>query len=201
MIVPRNLINIKYFNGKPFLKIFYQFTNSSSDFFNENDDFELINERNKFSILKHIDDRFKYNDYFEFLLEYPSLEGFNNWKQKIFPTKAEDPNSIGYLKENDSCTWEGKEWGGLFKSSNFNASYLEGSVNTSLYWYTIGSKKSYMVENFFPGPCFLESEGIKVQNVLLHIYIPPNIYKKLFNFTCYLKNKLNIILFIIILVL
>ena len=90
MIIPRDLITVKFHEGRPFLKIFYQFTNVSSDYFHENDDFEYINEKNKFSIIKYINLQFKYNGCYEFLLEYPSVEGYNRWKQRLFPTETDE---------------------------------------------------------------------------------------------------------------
>ena len=201
MIIPRDLITVKFHEGRPFLKIFYQFTNVSSDYFHENDDFEYINEKNKFSIIKYINLQFKYNGYYEFLLEYPSVLGYNRWKQRLFPTETDDPSSIGYLSDSCSCSWTGRHWGGLFKSSRPQYTYLEGSALDDRYWYSIGAKMRYDKDYYFAGPVLPGENAVIVQQVLLYVFMPPQVYKQLFMLTNTIKTNINIriLLFIMIL--
>ena len=191
MIIPRDLVTVKFHDGRPFLKIFYQYTNSSSDFFQPDDDFEFINTRNKFSIFKYINHEFKYNGYYEFLLEYPSVDGYNRWLQSVFPTETNDSSAIGYLETKSSCSWTGKYWGGLFKSSVPTYTYLEGSTDSEKFWFAIGSKKFFDQESYFPGPGVFGDDGIIVQQVNLYIFTPPHIYNQLFMPTFIYKFQID----------
>ena len=57
------------------MKIFYQKIKNEEEFLH-------CEEENKYSILEFISYEFKEDGYYEFLLEYPKISGYNDWKQK-----------------------------------------------------------------------------------------------------------------------
>ena len=69
---------------------------SQGDYFSLND-----NERNPlwcdkpnlYSIMGEINDRFKIDGKYEFLLEYPSRQGFNRWRQTFSPNDVKETTS------------------------------------------------------------------------------------------------------------
>ena len=73
------------------LRILYHNT-ANNEYFNDSNDALLsLNNQNKYSILKYLPyvHTYQYRK-FEFLLEYPGLNGFNRWKQTSNPTKNSD---------------------------------------------------------------------------------------------------------------
>ena len=158
---------------KRWLKIFYH-DSSNKNWFTSDEELLHCNEEDKYSIFEYISPDFKINDYYEFLLEYPGLSGYNNWKQKILPTQAFESitTDIGYTcepEEGCSCQWTIKSWKGLKRSSKTSYSFIDGS-QSSEYWFTIGAKMAYKSQNKFPGP------GETVTNVSLWIRVPPKLF-------------------------
>ena len=182
-MIPKDLITIKYFLGKPWLKLFYQFVTTSVDYFeNDEEDFLFHNTRTKFSIFKYIDTKFKYEGFYEFLLEYPSVDGYNHWRQGVFPLdddEASGNTDINYNQNGYSCSWTGKDWNGLRRSSMTANAFLDGS-DSSRHYYEIGVKGMYHEELTFPGPGKSEDDYYLVSQVLLWILIPPHLYSKMF---------------------
>ena len=182
MLLKKKDLKFKIDHGKKWLKIFYH--NSINDeWFNTDEEFFYCTEDNKYSIFEYITNEFKIEGFYEFLLEYPSVDGYNNWKQKIFPTEAfESLNSdITYscsTEEGLFCSWTGKSWKGLTRSSESSSSVLDGSFSTKNYWFTIGSKKYYNTPKKFPGPAGgnAGSEGTTVSEVYLWIRVPSNLF-------------------------
>ena len=132
--------------GKRWLKIFYHdVTEGTKYYFQSDDEVLLSNTPQKFSILGLITPEFKIGEYYEFLLEYPGIDGYNNWKQKLFPRDVEESlnTDSGYtcaVSEGCSCSWTGTYWKGLARSSFTSNTFLDGSFNTGHWWFAIGAK-------------------------------------------------------------
>ena len=112
----------------------------------------IISER-KYSILSEVQE-WPHSGKYEFLLQYPELEGYNRWKQTNFPLSEayyQGKQEVeGY--ENVSITWTTRQWAGLQNSTG--CSLLEGSISVTNWYYAIGTKKDcagYGV-NSMPGP-------------------------------------------------
>tara|TARA_B110001450_G_scaffold46575_1_gene43270 strand:- start:376 stop:1515 length:1140 start_codon:yes stop_codon:yes gene_type:complete len=90
----------------------------------------------KYSILNEIDNLKSATDY-EFRLHYPNSNKTNHWKQTFDPRSGS--SSIrpvqGYVPISIDMT--GENWGGLEKSGG--QTFLDGSVNSGNWWYSIGS--------------------------------------------------------------
>ncbi len=112
----------------------------------------------KYSILSKLDE-LKSNAPYEFRLHYPSLGLTNHWSQTFNPRSGSSSTRpvAGYTAISIDMT--NSNWGGLELSGG--NTYLDGSVNSSNWWYSIGSVSPY--GGSMPGP------GSIVSNVQLFI--------------------------------
>ena len=101
----------------------------------------------KFSILGDLDSTYQKEGKFEFLLRFPNnttfQNGFNRWKQSSNPTTSA---VSGY--EAIDISWTSNLWGGL--EYNGNQALMDGSVNSSNWFYAIGARTAY--GGAIPGP-------------------------------------------------
>ena len=179
--------HFKYFLKKRWLKIFYHNTTGGQQFFFQSDDEVLWSHTpQKYSILGLISDKFKINEYYEFLLEYSEIEGFNNRKQKIFPRDVLESmkQESGYTcdpSEGCSCSWIGKYWKGLSRSFTSSSYYLDGSFDNDNWWYAIGAKTGSFNHLGFPGPVYEGyMDGIFVHEATLWLRCSDMIYHSFF---------------------
>lgn len=97
---------------------------------------------NKYSILSKLDE-LKSNAVgpYEFRLHFPSLGLTNHWSQTFDPRSGASTTRpvLGYTAINISMTQS--FWGGLELSGG--NTYLDGSVNSGNWWYSIGSINPY----------------------------------------------------------
>ena len=136
---------INKYNAK-WLKIFYH--NSSSQIFFKNSEEALnCNTFHKYSILNEINNNFLINNKFEFLLEYPELNGYNRWVQNTNPINQTDSIIPGY--NGIHIDWSGVSWGGLARSSSIHT-LLDGSTNS--WYFAIGAFTYQPTPDKFPGP-------------------------------------------------
>lgn len=136
----------KVFNDSWFL-IFHH--DATHGMFHSKEQAKYSLDPNKFSLLKRIDDSFKIDGSFEFLLMYPNLTGQNHWRQTVNPIHAEPNQENGYQEVNVS--WKSNNWHGL-AVSNLRQTYLDGSpFNGSTWFYSIGTTK-YLNHVTIPGP-------------------------------------------------
>ena len=146
----------KRYNESNFVLIFRQKYPSGGLFLDENECNKSL-KKNKFSIIGSINDNFKINNNYHFLLEYPEVDMLIEWEQKL------------YITSNESDVYENvynstfKTFHGLAKSADFpDSTCIDGSVNS---WrYAIGTRISYMGK-YIPGPYI--TTGIDVNEVLL----------------------------------
>ena len=149
-------LEFKTFLNKKWLKIFYHDVTGGVYFDNEEEAL-FSNTPQKFSILGLITSDFKINNYYEFVLEYPGIEGYNHWKQSIFPRDVQESleTSSGFtcdVSEGCSCSWTGTYWKGLERSTSTSYTFLDGSFNTGHWWFTIGAKTGHGGQIQYPGP-------------------------------------------------
>ena len=117
------------------------------------------NEPDKYGNVRLISQHFKYNNEYEFLLEYPEVSGYNRWCQAKNPldeTKSGSAvNVTGYRPVHIS--WNTCQWSGLYKTSN-DGSLIDGSYGINYGWFVIGRKSNY--EGSVPGPCVLVNRTV-----------------------------------------
>ncbi|MCF6244511.1 MAG: hypothetical protein L3J43_05690 [Sulfurovum sp.] len=114
----------------------------------------------KYSILNKIDS-IKSDVPYEFRLNYPNENIRNHWKQTFDPRSGGSPTIpvAGYVAI--AIDSSNNSWGGL--ENNSGNTFLDGSVNHSNWWYSVGSRSVYAGIGI-PGP-----SGIAVKTVELFV--------------------------------
>ena len=145
---------IKQYNGSLWLKIFYHYNpEGRNPFINEYEAQYCINNENKFSILLDLDEKFKINGHYEFMIEYPQLNTYNRWQQSNNPINEDEctnafgcsTTAIGFKRIETKA--ESSSWGGLVKTkhnSNYKSppSLLNGTPGRSDWFFAIGQYKN-----------------------------------------------------------
>ena len=167
--------------GEKWEKIFYHDFPQSSVFTYQ----EALecHETYKFSNLKKLSNHT--NLYYEFLLEYPGLKGYNRWIQKKNPLEtinSETNNDTGFIPL--ALTWT-ENFGGLQLMNLTTDSFLDCDVRTGHNWYAIATYRHYEAPNSFPGPMEV------VNSAILYLRVPNKV-------TCRGKRTIPRILFITI---
>ena len=122
---------IKEKYGNKYLLIFHH--NSENDDFFNSLNVDDNNEINRYSIIKNVSGKFKYDDKYQYLLEYPKINSYGIWTQKIdlFST-TNDMNST-YISFTSIKTWE--SFGGLIRSSKYGG--YDGQPDIEDYWWSL----------------------------------------------------------------
>lgn len=108
------------------------------------------NEENKFSIIGFINEAFRINGCYEYLLEYPEHGEYLIWQQTIHisnTTAQQTAADIGYKKKHQN--YEGFK--GLSRSTNSHATVFDGSPGTDGFYFSIGAKCEFAYSNRFAG--------------------------------------------------
>lgn len=118
----------------------------------------------KYSILNKIDGLRSDPTKYEFRLHYPSLSKTNHWSQTFDPRSGASSTFpvAGYVPIAVSMT--SNNWGGL-ENSGVNT-FLDGSVNISNWWYSIGTQVNWSNEG---GPNGSPADTVEVNKVQLFI--------------------------------
>ena len=168
-----------------FLLIFHQNT-INNDLFKTEDEFLETNTANKYSILKHIDDDFKINGLFEFIMDYPEIKEYGRWTQTKNPLNAKPDEDVD-VQEKES-TWDKEvNFIGLHQSSLKTACFIEGtdavSQNTGLpnWYYAIGQKIKWESTNYLAGP-YYSNKKLNIHQVFLWLKIADlHLLKRIFH--------------------
>jgi hypothetical protein len=118
---------------------------------------------NKFSILNQIPNFIRSDNKYKFKLQYPDVGlGIRNiWFQTSNPNTSLVSGYQAISIENSTNSWGGLERTNL--SGGTTSTYIDGSVNISSWWFSIGQKVSFTGGN--PGP------GVTVNNTSLYMCI------------------------------
>jgi len=166
------LYEIKEAYGRKWLKIFYHDT-MTGIYFDSFSHAMFSQDPNRYSIFSLITSSFKTEGYYEFLLEYPELSGFNQWRQNNLPWQEEKiPSQIAGGYTPISISWNSSYWGGLVRSNDYHTTVygsitlLDGSPGTDLWYYAIGCiNPSVHWHPNMPGP----NSAVKVARLWLRI--------------------------------
>ena len=115
---------------------------------------------------------------FEFILEYPEIEGCNHWKQKIFPTQAQPGEENGFFDM--GSTYSNNYWHGLALSSSNEATYIDGSPSdaTTSWFFGIGQKSTYNSIYRIPHPDASKTNTTYLSEIRLWIRKPDSLSNK-----------------------
>ena len=120
------------------VEILYHYNENGTILFSDENDAKTARTAKKFSMLSEMA-KFKYDNKYEFLLEYDVLTGYNRWTQTSDPTTSSSVS--GYSAVNVS--WTAKAWGGIALSSTATNTFIDGSPSDGTWWYAIGSYKTH----------------------------------------------------------
>ena len=136
----------KYWSGRRWLLIFHHI--SSSERLEHPNDYRYSIERNRFSILSLINDRFKYDNVFEFHLEYPTYKV--HWIQNDNPLSIDEQQVTdkvpGFELKNTYPNYDTAidrfRFSGLALTTrlydNVISCLLDGNAHTNAFFYAIG---------------------------------------------------------------
>ena len=127
--------------NKTFMKVFEQnYNGEKSNMFVDNSEANFSLKRNKFSVLKFIDDNFRIstNNHFEFILYYKELNLIHHFSQNwsIHSTPVNGEYSPLHT------TNQVQLFVGLGPSNN-DQSFIDGEVLSTDWWYCIGAKEVF----------------------------------------------------------
>lgn len=128
----------KYDYGVNWLLLFYH-NSTGGVYFNSESEVLLTNSNQKYSILNILDEEYRIDYYFEFLLEYPGIQGYNRWKQGVNPLLATDSSTIDLEYVPVNLSWTTRSFGGIAKSNKVQNTYIEGSIRSDIWFYSIGA--------------------------------------------------------------
>ena len=189
MIFPYNTLKFKYEYGKLWMLLFYH-NCTYDDFFVKDDEILFSNTSTKFSLFGY-GSSFKSNGAYEFLLEYPEVEGHNRWRQTIFPLNTDEAKSSenGFISSSCDCSWT-PSFKGLIKSASNDKSILD-CAQAGDWWYSIGAKTNYTYFHKIPGPISLVGQSYRshyVSEVYLWIHAPKHGVAQIFQITFHGEN-------------
>ena len=134
----------------------------------------------KYSILYSLNNEYRINGKFEFLLEYPEKNKSNQWRQSNNPLRQSmiyNKNVTGYQPIDIQMSQAA--WGGLYVKPAGSSTLIAGSIN-GLWHYSIGTiNKEYYP--CFPGP----GTDSKIVSLWVRVRGEPN--------KCTLRGKTNAI--------
>ena len=153
--------------------------NSDGGYFS-NGELLMYYSDDKYSALGSLE-KYRRNGFFEFLLEYPELEGYNRFVQTSNPTQTRKIS--GYQKRH--LSWEVNNFGGLALSSDTGSTFIDGSPGNGNGWhYAIGSYSKWGFGHI-PGPYGSDSSYVDLKEV--------NLWIRIFDSnTCKLNHRNNI---------
>ena len=196
MITEVNVYEKKYqfknWNHRRWLKLFFHNFEASGGFLSEEEALSSSNP-NKYSILAELSDALKFNETFEFLLEYETYK--IHWQQRDNPLKINDsintevPGLNVFLNKTNGVKFEGlmKQ---TSKPGGIQSSLLDGNKGAD-WFYAIGMY-NYTHDSWYKnGP---PGAGSAEKTVSLWTRVP--LYFGIHRTCCRTKNYLRSVLFI-----
>ena len=146
LVVMKGFFDMFHFETKEFgdatwLKVYYTSSQNGTVLWKDVDELGFSLQAYKWSILGMLPYFYNNTWKYEFLLEYPSLNKYNRWRQTSNPLLASQSVS-GYSPI--SIQMSGNNWGGLSLSSTKGTStIIDGSPGSTDWYYAIGQQAVY----------------------------------------------------------
>lgn len=148
-IEPKMLLQFKRVHGATWELIFFHDMSTGETF---NDSSALFfNGEKMFSIIVLINNHFRNNNYFEYMLEFPEHKGYNRWKQTIdiaSTNKAQKGSEIGFKSVHLDFP---SGFTGLSRTTENSFTVFDGSPGVLGYWFSIGAKTGFNNPYLFAG--------------------------------------------------
>ena len=152
--------SVKNHKNDRWMLVFYH-NSSNGLFYNEFEEIKFQNDykHGKYSIFGLLQSDLKQNNKFEFLLEYPELNGYNLWRQSNNPIEENKLPDIVFVKgyEEINVQFTMNCWHGLSLSDS-DKTFIDGSncqqtgQLENYYYYSIGATSAWLGDNCFAGP-------------------------------------------------
>lgn len=146
LVVMKSFFDMFHFETKEFgdatwLKVYYTNSKNGTVLWKDVDELGFSLQAYKWSILGMLPYFYNNTWKYEFLLEYPSLNKYNRWRQTSNPLLASQSVS-GYSPI--SIQMSENNWGGLSLSSTKGTStIIDGSPGSTDWYYAIGQQQVY----------------------------------------------------------
>ena len=140
--------NPRTFKGIDTWVLIFHHNSSNKDFFRNENEALFSTKKNKFSLFGRINDDFKIDDRYEFIIEYPQTKRFYQWTQTKNPIKAKAYEYIGFIPNETGYG----DFTGLALSNYKRCTLLDGFVNHSYWNIAIGAYRNWDSDRCFPGP-------------------------------------------------
>ena len=171
-----NGYKFKYEHNAWWANIFFHYS-TNGEYFNNSDPNRsplFCKNENTYSYLGDISNKYRVNNKFEFLLEYPEYPGYNRWTQTINPlySRGVAISQMGF-EAVGSLSWSATVgFTALHQITSYEATFLKCAEVESSWHYAIGAYHFYNVTNTIPGPYIAAYDGKYVKSVLLWIRLP-----------------------------
>ena len=151
-----NGYRLKEFNDSTFVRVFWH--NSVIGNFFKGKEILFVNKRGRFSVVGSINEVFKENENYEFLLEYCQVSKHFHWQQKT--NILEKVDNVNMTPKNIS----GGNFYGLSASYLETLTSIDGTPGNNTNWYySIGQKTNYY--GGIAGAYWFENEQAKYDTV------------------------------------
>ena len=128
--------------------LIFHHNSSNKDFFRNKNEALFSTKKNKFSLFGRINDYFKIDGKYEFIIEYPQISRFYQWTQTKNPIDAAAYEDIGFIPNE---TGYGSFKGLALSSAPLNT-FLDATVTSGDWYIAIGAYQSWYTDRCFPGP-------------------------------------------------
>ena len=146
MLINRKVLRyeeVAQFDNFYWRKVFFHDYTNKACFTSEEEALKCLDQEDKYSILYSLN-KYKFNDVFEFIIEYPSLNYYFRWNQTSNPCEEEEKEGK-YTADGFNLIHkgsDGKTFGGLVKtkipSVKDTNTLLNGVPGNAFWFYSIG---------------------------------------------------------------
>lgn len=160
-----NGYKVKHHNSSNFFLIFHHKYPIGGLFADDKECNESF-KKNKFSVIGSIDESFKINNNFHFLVEYPKLDAHLEWEQEL-PITSYTKDVYANVFNKSFLNFRG-----IAYSDKYNETCFDGTPNSEAsWWYAFGIKNAF--NGNIPGPIFQQNDQghIQVNEALIWIKI------------------------------
>ena len=147
---------VKFFRGIRWILIFYH-DSSQGHFFEEQIsqtcNVNYCDDLYRYSRLGNINELNTIHSNYEFYLDYPEVDKYIIWTQKITPLEKSETQSGRDNGYKHKYSHNAPLFSGLMKSLQNSYTPIDGSSDPNGFWYSIGAKSSYTTgKNIITGP-------------------------------------------------
>ena len=167
--------NTKFFNNSKWIKVFYHDCSNKNFFINE-DEAKYSLDPKKYSILGKIDEFHKNGSKYEFIIYWPQLNQYFQWRQSINPVEDIEQSINAYTVKGFEPIFPSTippeqydyQFAGLVKTNIIDYtinSLLNGNPGIAAWHYSIGiyqNAKDYYIQNGMPAGAYVTTNIVSL---------------------------------------